>query len=86
MTKLVVLKLDGDLSMGVQVTLQISEEGKPSFIEMSRALPSASDLPQVYDEGRMTFTVWAERLESQKEQKLLMLESSPQKNALQRPN
>jgi WD40 repeat protein len=44
MRKLVVLKLDGDLSQGVRVTFEIGEEGERPSIEISGYLPKATDL------------------------------------------
>ena len=49
MTKLVVLKLDGDLSQGVRVTLEISSEGERAEIEVNGFLPAALELIQVVD-------------------------------------
>lgn len=42
MRKLVVLKLDGNLSQGVRVTLEIGEEGLRPSTEISGRLPPKS--------------------------------------------
>ncbi len=52
MTKLVVLKLDGDLSQGVRVTLEISSEGERPSIEVNGFLPAAPEMTQVYDQWK----------------------------------
>ncbi|MEH2449441.1 MAG: hypothetical protein V7K18_27745 [Nostoc sp.] len=50
MRKLVVLKLDGDLHLGVQVTLEIGEEGKRPTTEMTGKLPSNLDMATAIDQ------------------------------------
>lgn len=55
MKKLVVLKLDGDLSQGVCVTLEIGEEDSRPATEITARLPSASDLVTVIDQWHSTY-------------------------------
>lgn len=57
MTKLVVLKLDvdGDLSTGVRVTLEIGSQGDRASIEMTGSLPPSLNLTQVYDKWKDSY-------------------------------
>ncbi|MCG6138666.1 MAG: CHASE2 domain-containing protein [Nostoc sp. LLA-1] len=55
MKKLVVLKLDGDLHLGVQVTLEIGEEGKRPTTEITGKLPSNLDLATAIDQWQSTY-------------------------------
>jgi len=55
MGKLVVLKLDGDLELGVRVMLEIGEDGKRPSIETSGHLPSNLEIAKVIDEWRSTY-------------------------------
>jgi WD40 repeat protein len=55
MKKLVVLKLDGDLSHGVRVTLEIGEEDSRPTTEITAQLPSASELVTVIDQWHSTY-------------------------------
>ncbi|MCC5660811.1 CHASE2 domain-containing protein [Nostoc sp. XA010] len=55
MGKLVVLKLDGDLELGVRVTLEIGEDGKRPSIETSGHLPPNLEIAKVIDEWRSTY-------------------------------
>jgi WD40 repeat protein len=55
MRKLVVLKLDGDLSQAVRVTLEIGEEGERPSIEITGQLPRATDLVKAIDQWQSTY-------------------------------
>ncbi|MEH2326429.1 MAG: CHASE2 domain-containing protein [Nostoc sp.] len=55
MGKLVVLKLDGDLELGVRVTLEIGEDGKRPSIETSGYLPPNLKIAKAIDEWRSTY-------------------------------
>ncbi|WP_375513681.1 CHASE2 domain-containing protein [uncultured Nostoc sp.] len=55
MGKLVVLKLDGDLGLGVRVTLEIGEDGKRPSIETSGHLPPNLEIAKAIDEWRSTY-------------------------------
>ena len=55
MGKLVVLKLDGDLELGVRVTLDIGEDGKRPSIETSGYLPPNLKIAKAIDEWRSTY-------------------------------
>ncbi|MCC5609529.1 CHASE2 domain-containing protein [Nostoc sp. CHAB 5834] len=55
MGKLVVLKLDGDLELGVRVTLEIGEDGKRPSIETSGYLPPNIKIAKAIDEWRLTY-------------------------------
>ncbi|MEH2182540.1 CHASE2 domain-containing protein [Nostoc sp.] len=59
MRKLVVLKLDGDLHLGVQVTLEIGEEGKRPTTEITGKLPSNLDMATAIDQWQSTYrSLW----------------------------
>lgn len=59
MRKLVVLKLDGDLHLGVQVTLEIGEEGKRPSIEITGKLPSNPDMATAIDQWQSMYrSLW----------------------------
>ncbi|MEH2071494.1 MAG: CHASE2 domain-containing protein [Nostoc sp.] len=55
MGKLVVLKLDGDLELGVRVTLEIGEDGKRPNIETSGHLPPNLKIAKAIDEWRSAY-------------------------------
>ncbi|RUS92499.1 hypothetical protein DSM106972_098860 [Dulcicalothrix desertica PCC 7102] len=55
MTKLVVLKLDGDLQQGVRVTLSIAFEGVSPDSEVTGFLPAVTDLQTKIDEWRLHY-------------------------------
>ncbi len=55
MQKLVVLKLDGDLSQGVKVTLEIGAEGDRASIEVQGYLPSKPEIIADYQLWRTTY-------------------------------
>ncbi|MBN3898604.1 MAG: CHASE2 domain-containing protein [Nostoc sp. NOS(2021)] len=55
MKKLVVLKLDGDLHLGVQATLEIGEEGKRPTTEITGKLPSNLDMAIAIDQWQSTY-------------------------------
>lgn len=56
MDKLVVLKLGpGSFQQGFAVVLQIGVEGKRPALELPGALPSASDLPGLYQQWQMAY-------------------------------
>ncbi len=55
MGKLVVLKLDGDLELGVGVTLEIGEDGKRPSIETSGHLPPNLKIAKAIDEWRSIY-------------------------------
>jgi CHASE2 domain-containing sensor protein len=55
MQKLVVLKLDGDLSHGVKVTLEIGAEGDRASIEVQGYLPSKPEIIADYQLWRTTY-------------------------------
>ena len=55
MTKLVVLKLDGDLSQEVRVTLEMGEEDSRPLIQISGSLPAATDMTQVYHQWQDSY-------------------------------
>lgn len=55
MQKLVVLKLDGDLSQGVKVTLEIGAEGDRASIEVQGYLPSKPEIIADYQLWRITY-------------------------------
>ncbi|MGF1674425.1 MAG: CHAT domain-containing protein, partial [Rivularia sp. (in: cyanobacteria)] len=52
MTKLVVLKLDGDLQQGVRVTLSIATEGVSPYKEVTGNLPPVTELQTTIDKWR----------------------------------
>ncbi|MGF1676124.1 MAG: hypothetical protein ACFCUV_20930, partial [Rivularia sp. (in: cyanobacteria)] len=52
MTKLVVLKLDGDLQQGVRVTLSIATEGVSPHKEVTGNLPPVTELQTTIDKWR----------------------------------
>jgi hypothetical protein len=52
MTKLVVLKLDGDLQQGVWVTLSIANEGVSPHKEVTGNLPPIAELQTKIDQWR----------------------------------
>ena len=59
MKKLVVLKLDGDLHLGVQATLEIGEEGKRPTTEITGKLPSNLDMAIAIDQWQSTYrSLW----------------------------
>uniref|UniRef100_UPI001868B48A CHASE2 domain-containing protein n=1 Tax=Nostoc sp. MG11 TaxID=2721166 RepID=UPI001868B48A len=59
MRKLVVLKLDGDLHLGVQVTLEIGEEGKCPTTEITGKLPSNLDMATAIDQWQSIYrSLW----------------------------
>ncbi|BBD69322.1 adenylate cyclase [Nostoc commune NIES-4072] len=67
MGKLVVLKLDGDLELGVRVTLEIGEDGKRPSIETSGHLPANLEIAKVIDEWRSTYcSLGSARLKAKK--------------------
>ena len=55
MRKLVVLKLDGDLEVGVRVTLEIGEEKARPSTEITAQLPSNPDLVTAIDQWQSTY-------------------------------
>jgi CHASE2 domain-containing sensor protein len=55
MTKLVVLKLDGNLSVGFRVTLEIGPEGQRPETEIVGNLPSAIELAEQYTGWQATY-------------------------------
>ncbi|MDJ0772245.1 MAG: CHAT domain-containing protein [Mastigocoleus sp. MO_167.B18] len=55
MTKLVVLKLDGDLQQGVQVTLSIANEGFSPHKEVTGNLPPVIELQTIIDQWRLHY-------------------------------
>ena len=55
MRKLVVLKLDGDLEVGVRVALEIGEEGERPHTEVTGQLPEANDLVTAIDQWQSTY-------------------------------
>lgn len=55
MSKLVVLKLDGDLDVGVRVTLEIGEEGLRPSTEISGQLPPNPDMVTAIEQWRSTY-------------------------------
>ena len=55
MRKLVVLKLDGDLQQGVQVTLEIGEEAERPSIEITGKLPPNQDMATSLDQWQSTY-------------------------------
>ncbi|NDJ20668.1 CHASE2 domain-containing protein [Nostoc sp. B(2019)] len=55
MNKLVVLKLDGNLEMGVKVTLEIGEENSRPSTEISGQLPPNLDMMIAINEWRSTY-------------------------------
>ncbi|WGV26506.1 CHASE2 domain-containing protein [Halotia branconii] len=59
MRKLVVLKLDGDLHLGVQVTLEIGEEGKRPTTEITGKLPSNLDMATAIEQWQSIYrSLW----------------------------
>ncbi|MDZ8065157.1 MAG: CHASE2 domain-containing protein [Nostoc sp. DedQUE08] len=59
MRKLVVLKLDGDLDLGVQVTLEIGEEGKRPTTEITGKLPSNLNMATAIEQWQSTYrSLW----------------------------
>ena len=59
MRKLVVLKLDGDLEVGVRVTLEIGEEGFRPSTEISGQLPPNPDMATSLDQWQSTYgSLW----------------------------
>ncbi|MEB3181996.1 MAG: CHASE2 domain-containing protein [Nostocaceae cyanobacterium] len=55
MTKLIVLKLDGDLQQGFRVTLEIGLDGERPETEITGKLPSAPDLVEQYCDWRSKY-------------------------------
>ncbi len=55
MRKLVVLKLDGDLEIGVRVTLEIGEEGKRPSTEITGNLPPNPGMLAAIDQWQSTY-------------------------------
>lgn len=56
MSKLIVLKiLAGDFVRGYPVTLEIGEEGKPILEEISGSLPSAPEIPKLYENWKTDY-------------------------------
>ncbi|MBW4666748.1 MAG: CHASE2 domain-containing protein [Cyanomargarita calcarea GSE-NOS-MK-12-04C] len=55
MRKLVVLKLDGDLQQGVQVTLEIGEETERPCIEITGKLPPNQDMAIAIDQWQSSY-------------------------------
>ncbi|MBW4687828.1 MAG: CHASE2 domain-containing protein [Komarekiella atlantica HA4396-MV6] len=55
MKKLVVLKLDGNLEMGVKVTLEIGQENSRPSTEISGQLPPNPDMARAINEWRSTY-------------------------------
>ncbi|MUG94136.1 CHAT domain-containing protein [Scytonema sp. UIC 10036] len=55
MKKLIVLKLDGDLENGVQVTLEISQENERPFRELTGHLPKAPKLALAVHKWQSTY-------------------------------
>ncbi|MEA5504774.1 CHASE2 domain-containing protein, partial [Halotia wernerae UHCC 0503] len=59
MRKLVVLKLDGDLHLGVHVTLEMGEEGKRPTTEITGKLPSNLDMATAIDQWQSIYrSLW----------------------------
>jgi CHASE2 domain-containing sensor protein len=54
-SKLVVLKLDGNLEQGVRVTLEIGDQNARPFTEVTAQLPPAPDLLATYDRWHSTY-------------------------------
>ncbi|MBW4630394.1 MAG: CHASE2 domain-containing protein [Iphinoe sp. HA4291-MV1] len=55
MTKLIVLKLDGDFQQGFRVTLEIGAEGERPETEITGKLPSATELVKQYSGWQETY-------------------------------
>lgn len=56
MAKLVTLKVgEGNWEQGFSIILQIAEEGKPTYTEVSGRLPGALDIPQNYDQWQLSY-------------------------------
>ena len=56
MAKVVVLKLcDGNFQDGFNILLQVSEDGKHPFIEISGKLPPAPEIPQLYQQWQSIY-------------------------------
>ncbi|HAJ63947.1 MAG TPA: hypothetical protein DCP31_35820 [Cyanobacteria bacterium UBA8543] len=55
MSKLVVLKLDGELEVGVRVTLEIGEEDSRPSTEITAQLPPDPDLDTAIDQWQSTY-------------------------------
>jgi hypothetical protein len=55
LAKIVVLKLDGDLSQGYQATLEIGEEGKRPTLDLKSQLPPHLELLQDCENWRLSF-------------------------------
>lgn len=55
MTKLVALKLDGDLQQGVRVTLSIADEGVSPYKEITGNLPAITQLQTTIDQWRSNY-------------------------------
>ncbi|NMF63039.1 transmembrane sensor domain-containing protein [Brasilonema octagenarum UFV-E1] len=55
MTKLIVLKLDGDFQQGFRVTLEIGAEGERPETEITGKLPSAPELVKQYSGWQATY-------------------------------
>ena len=55
MTKLVILKLDGDVNQGFQVTLSIGRDGEAPEAEVSGYLPPAQELVTDYENWQSTY-------------------------------
>lgn len=68
MRKLVVLKLDGDLEVGVRVTLEIGEEDSRPSTEITAQLPPYPDLVTAIDQWQSTYRSLGQssRLEAKK--------------------
>ncbi|MDZ8188417.1 MAG: CHASE2 domain-containing protein [Nostoc sp. ChiSLP02] len=56
MRKLVVLRLDGNLNVGVRVTLEIGEEGFRPSTEISGHLPPNPDIAKAIDQWQSTYS------------------------------
>lgn len=57
MTKLVVLKLDGDLQMGVRVSLSMKNEGFSPYKEVTGHLPAVPELETTIDQWRSNYRI-----------------------------
>lgn len=72
MAKLVVLKFEGDFSLGFRVGLEISEDGERPFVEVDDSqlgLPAIETLPNVYQEWRRSYrSLDGYRIKPKKEQ------------------
>lgn len=72
MAKLVVLKFEGNFSLGFRVGLEISEDGERPFVEVDSCqlgLPAVASLPNVYQEWRLSYrSLDGYRIKPKKEQ------------------